>query len=60
MSIKERVHVKCYADKAREARLRWFRHTQRKESQFISREMLRLELQAGGLKEDQREDSGGT
>ena len=39
------VHVRCFGDKAREARLRWFRHIGgASEYRPIGRRMLRLEL----------------
>ncbi|KAK5620751.1 hypothetical protein CRENBAI_019143 [Crenichthys baileyi] len=47
-----RVHVRCVGDKAREARLRWFGHVKRRDSEFVERRMLRLELHGG--KEDMK------
>ncbi|KAF7669317.1 hypothetical protein LDENG_00206530, partial [Lucifuga dentata] len=38
------AHVRCFGDKAREARLRWFGHVQRRDSEHIGRRMPRLEL----------------
>ena len=37
-------HVRCFGDKVREHRLRWFGHVQRRDSEYIGRRMLRLEL----------------
>ncbi|KAM8853652.1 putative transposon-derived protein F52C9.6 [Synchiropus picturatus] len=42
--IRGTAHVRCLGDKVRETRLRWFGHVQRRESQYIGRRMLRLEL----------------
>ena len=42
--IRGTAHVRCFGDKAREARLRWFGHVQRRDSEYIGRRMLRLEL----------------
>lgn len=36
-------HVRCFGDKVRGARLRWFGHVQRRDSEYIGRRMLRLE-----------------
>ncbi|KAF7651093.1 hypothetical protein LDENG_00116160 [Lucifuga dentata] len=41
--IRGTAHVRCFGDKVREARLRWFGHVQR-DSEHIGRRMLRLEL----------------
>ncbi|KAK3574713.1 hypothetical protein QTP86_015385 [Hemibagrus guttatus] len=38
------VHVGRLRDKVREARLRWFGHVQRRESEYIGRRMLDMEL----------------
>ena len=47
----------CFGDKAREARLRWFGHVQRRDSEYIVRRMLRLELPGRRpIEEDQRGD----
>ncbi|KAK3511407.1 hypothetical protein QTP70_007333 [Hemibagrus guttatus] len=37
-------HVGCLGDKVREARLRWFGHVQRRESEYTGRRMLDMEL----------------
>ena len=42
--IRGTAHVRCFGDKVREARLRWFGHVQRRNCEYISRRMLRLEL----------------
>ncbi|XP_016321114.1 uncharacterized protein LOC107672441 isoform X3 [Sinocyclocheilus anshuiensis] len=42
--IRGTAHVRCFGDKVREARLRWFGHVQRRESEYIGKRMLRLEL----------------
>ena len=36
--------LKCFREKVRETRLRWFGHVQRRDSEYISRKMMRLEL----------------
>ncbi|KAF7667879.1 hypothetical protein LDENG_00044320 [Lucifuga dentata] len=42
--IRGTAHVRCFGDKVREARLRWFGHVQRRDSERIGRRMLKLEL----------------
>ncbi|MCJ8739511.1 hypothetical protein PDJAM_G00048000 [Pangasius djambal] len=42
--IRGTAHVGHLGDKVREARLRWFGHVQRRESEYIGRRMLDLEL----------------
>lgn len=42
--IRARVHVRCFGDKFREAILRWFGYVQRRDSEYINRTILRLEL----------------
>ncbi|KAK2893531.1 hypothetical protein Q8A73_016015 [Channa argus] len=42
--IRGTAHVRCFGDKVREARLRWFGHVQRRNCEYIGRRMLRLEL----------------
>ncbi|KAK3570621.1 hypothetical protein QTP86_023816, partial [Hemibagrus guttatus] len=42
--IRGTAHVGCLGDKVREARLRWFGHVQRRESEYIGRRMLDMEL----------------
>ncbi|KAK2896145.1 hypothetical protein Q8A73_015633 [Channa argus] len=42
--IRGTAHVRCFGDKVREARLRWFGHVQRRNCDYIGRRMLRLEL----------------
>ncbi|KAK3533076.1 hypothetical protein QTP70_006575 [Hemibagrus guttatus] len=42
--IRGTAHVGRLGDKVREARLRWFRHVQRRESEYIGRRMLDMEL----------------
>ncbi|KAK3532754.1 hypothetical protein QTP86_028122 [Hemibagrus guttatus] len=44
--IRGTAHVGCLGDKVREARLRWFGHVQRRESEYIGRRMLDMELPA--------------
>ncbi|KAF7645083.1 hypothetical protein LDENG_00132800 [Lucifuga dentata] len=39
--IRGTAHVRCFGDKVREARLRWFGHVQRRDSEHIGRRMLR-------------------
>ena len=38
------AHVRCFVEKFRETRLRWFGHVQRRDSEYIGRSMMRLEL----------------
>ncbi|KAK3508080.1 hypothetical protein QTP70_012389 [Hemibagrus guttatus] len=51
--IRGTAHVGRLGDKVREARLRWFGHVQRRESEYIGRRMLDMELpgrsQRGGI-----------
>ncbi|KAK3569563.1 hypothetical protein QTP86_001258 [Hemibagrus guttatus] len=42
--IRETAHVGRLGDKVREARLRWFGHVQRRDSEYIGRRMLDMEL----------------
>ena len=42
--IRGKAHVRGFGDKAKEARLRWFGHVQRRDSEYVGRRMLRLEL----------------
>ncbi|KAK2891510.1 hypothetical protein Q8A73_017175 [Channa argus] len=42
--IRGTAHIRCFGDKVREARLRWFGHVQRRNCEYIGRRMLRLEL----------------
>ncbi|MCJ8736618.1 hypothetical protein PDJAM_G00014560 [Pangasius djambal] len=42
--IRGTAHVGYLGDKVREARLRWFGHVQRRESEYIGRRMLDMEL----------------
>ncbi|KAK3524753.1 hypothetical protein QTP86_002469 [Hemibagrus guttatus] len=42
--IRGTAHVGCLGDKVREARLRWFGHVQRRESEYIGRRMLDMGL----------------
>ncbi|KAF7648219.1 hypothetical protein LDENG_00160170 [Lucifuga dentata] len=38
------AQVRRLGDKAREARLRWFGHVQRRDARYIERRMLKMEL----------------
>ena len=42
--VRGTAHVRRFGDKVREARLRWFGHVQRRDSEYIGNRMLRLEL----------------
>ena len=42
--IRGTVHVTCFGEKVRETRLRWFGHVQRRDSKYICRRLMRLEL----------------
>ncbi|KAK3521497.1 hypothetical protein QTP70_013319 [Hemibagrus guttatus] len=42
--IRGTAHVGRLGDKVREARLRWFGHVQRRESEYIGRRMLDMKL----------------
>ena len=42
--IRGTAHVRGFGDKVREARLRWFGHVQRRDSEHIGRRMLSFEL----------------
>ncbi|KAK3510844.1 hypothetical protein QTP70_022787 [Hemibagrus guttatus] len=69
--IRGTAHVGHMGDKVRETRLRWFGHVQRRESEYIGRRMLDMELpgrrQRGrpkrrymdGINEDMKLSSGG-
>ena len=41
--IRGTAHVRCFGEKVREARLRWFGRVQRRDSEHIGRRMIRLE-----------------
>lgn len=38
----ETIHIRCFGDTVREARLRWFEHVQKKDGECIGRRMLML------------------
>ena len=42
--IRGTVHVRCFGDKVREARLGWFGHVLWRDSEYIGRRMLGMEL----------------
>ena len=42
--IRGTAHVRCFGEKVRETRLRWFQHEQRGDSEYIGRRLTRLEL----------------
>ncbi|XP_061651845.1 uncharacterized protein LOC133488234, partial [Phyllopteryx taeniolatus] len=42
--IRGTAKVRCFGDKVRESRLQWFGHVQRRESEYIGRRMMRMEL----------------
>ena len=42
--IRGTAHVRGFGDKVREARLRWFGHVQRRDSEYIGRRMLSFDL----------------
>ena len=42
--IRGTVHVRCFGDKVREARLGWFGHVLRRDREYIGRRMLGMEL----------------
>ena len=42
--IRGTAQVRHVGDKLREARLRWFGHMQRRDSEYIGRKMLKMEL----------------
>ncbi|KAK3570249.1 hypothetical protein QTP86_017124 [Hemibagrus guttatus] len=46
--IRGTAHVGHLGDKVREVRLRWFGHVQRRESEYIGRRMLDMELPGSG------------
>ena len=50
--IRGTAHVRCFGEKVREARLRWFDHVQRNDSEFIGRRMMRMELSDRKTKEE--------
>ncbi|MCJ8736401.1 hypothetical protein PDJAM_G00257500 [Pangasius djambal] len=52
--IRGTAHVGRLEDKVREARLRWFGHVQRRESEYIGRRMLDMELPGRRRRESQR------
>ena len=43
-NIRGTAHVRCLGERVREARLRWFGHEQRRDSEYNGRRMMRLEL----------------
>ena len=38
------THVRCFGEKVRETRLRWFEHVEQRDSEYIGRRMMMLEL----------------
>ena len=42
--IQGTAHMKCFGDKTREARLRWFGHVKRREEEYIGRKVPAMEL----------------
>ena len=42
--VRGTVHVRYFGEKARETRLRWFGHVKRRDSEYIGKRMMRLEL----------------
>ncbi|KAK3545481.1 hypothetical protein QTP70_007726 [Hemibagrus guttatus] len=54
--IRGTAHVGRLGDKVRETRLRWFGHVQRRESEYIGRRMLDMEL-PGRAKEEDMDDA---
>ncbi|KAK3545742.1 hypothetical protein QTP70_011326 [Hemibagrus guttatus] len=54
--IRGTAHVGRLGDKVREARLRWFGHVQRRDSEYIGRRMLDMELPGRSKEEGQRGD----
>lgn len=52
--IRRTDHVRCLEDKVREAWRRWFGQCTEEDGEYITRGMLRLELE--GLEEEQRGD----
>ncbi|KAF7691849.1 hypothetical protein C0J45_17882 [Silurus meridionalis] len=51
--IRGTAHVGRFGDKAREARLRWFGHIQKRDMGYIGRRMREWSHQEGGEEEDQ-------
>ena len=43
-NIRRTAHVRCFGEKVRETRLRWVGHEQRRNSEYVGRRMMRLEL----------------
>ena len=44
VTIRGTAHVRGFGDKVREARLRWFGHVLRRDSEYIGRRILSFEL----------------
>ena len=42
--IRGTAHGRCFGEKVREVRLRWFGYVEKRESEYFSRRMMRLEL----------------
>ena len=55
--IRGTAQVRQIGNKVREVRLRWYGHVQRRNTEYICKGMLCLELSGKGEKEDQRRGS---
>jgi hypothetical protein len=42
--IRGTAHVRCFGDKVREARMRWFGHVKRRQEAYVGRRMLEMTL----------------
>ena len=63
--IRGTEHVRCFGEKVRESRLRWFGHEQKRDSEYIGRRMMRLQLRGRkppfpSCRGQQREPAGET
>lgn len=58
MSTSEGQHVLDVLEVKPKASMRWYGHVKRRDSLYVGWRRLRLELQAGGLEENQEEVYG--